>query len=489
MRELRLRHESWPIAGRFTISRGSKTTAEVIVAEIEQDGRLGRGECVPYGRYGESIESVMALLRGQSDAIARGLTREALQEALPPGAARNALDCALWDLEAKLTGRPVWELAGLARPGGVTTAYTLSLDSAEKMGAAAKAAAARPLLKLKLAGQGDFAQDIERVKAVRAGAPGARLIVDANEGWSGADYARLAPALAALGVALIEQPLPAGADEALAGRLHPVPVCADESCHDRATLKGLAGRYEAINVKLDKSGGLTEALALAREARRAGFEIMVGCMLGTSLAMAPALLVAQGAAFVDLDGPLLLARDRTPGLEFAGMAKAALIGCKGRQLILALLLPAALAGCAETSQDTPSHQAPAASTPVPASCPATLAFVKDRLKTPYPELESFIGKDALDATLNKPVDQMIAEGGGIDASIAGGERYVANYTDALKDPEAVREEYHKEGMTDEWIDTYMSSLADGITINQAFVDAVKCRKTRQTEQSKAAPSP
>jgi L-alanine-DL-glutamate epimerase-like enolase superfamily enzyme len=314
MRKLSFRHESWPIAGRFTISRGSKTSAEVVVAEIEEKGVLGRGECVPYGRYGESIESVMAQLAGLADAIAGGLDRAALQGAIAPGAARNALDCALWDLEAKRAGRPVWALAGLAPPGAVTTAYTISLDTAEKMGEAARAQAARPLLKLKLAGP----DDLDRVRAVRTSAPGARLIVDANEGWSAADLAALSPRLAELGVALIEQPLPAGADSALADIPHPVPVCADESCHDRASLAGLAGRYDAVNIKLDKTGGLTEALALSRAARQAGLAIMVGCMLGTSLAMAPALLLAEGAAFVDLDGPLLLARDRSPGLNYDG---------------------------------------------------------------------------------------------------------------------------------------------------------------------------
>jgi L-Ala-D/L-Glu epimerase len=314
MRKLRLRHESWPIAGRFTISRGSKTVAEVILAEIEQGDALGRGECVPYGRYGESIASVMAQLEGLRGAVERGLDRAGLDAALPPGAARNALDCALWDLEAKRTRRPVWELAGLAAPGPVTTAYTLSLDTAERMGAAAKAQAARPLLKLKLAGP----EDLDRVRAVRENAPGARLIVDANEGWTAADYTALAPELAALGVALIEQPLPAGADQPLAGLARPVPVCADESCHDRASLAHTYGRYDAVNIKLDKTGGLTEALALRSAARAAGYRIMIGCMLGTSLAMAPALLLAQGAEVVDLDGPLLLAKDRHPGLAYEG---------------------------------------------------------------------------------------------------------------------------------------------------------------------------
>jgi L-alanine-DL-glutamate epimerase-like enolase superfamily enzyme len=314
MRSLHLKPESWPTAGRFTISRGSRTSVEVIVAEIAEDGALGRGECVPYGRYGESVDSVTKAIQGVAEAIEAGMGREALQAALPPGAARNALDCALWDLEAKLAGRPVWELAGLPAPGPVTTAYTLSLDTVDNMGAAAKAQSGRPLLKLKLAGP----DDLDRVRAVRRNAPAARLIVDANEGWSVADYAALAPELGALGVVLVEQPLPADADQALAGLARPVPVCADESCHDRASLAHIAGRYDAINIKLDKTGGLTEALALRSAALAAGYRIMIGCMIGTSLAMAPALLLAEGAEVVDLDGPLLLARDRTPGLVYEG---------------------------------------------------------------------------------------------------------------------------------------------------------------------------
>jgi len=313
-RKLALRHESWPIAGRFTISRGSRTTAEVIVAEIQEGRALGRGECVPYARYGESIASVTSAIEAIGPQVESGLGRDELLGALPAGAARNALDCALWDLEAKLAHRPVWELAGIEPPAPVTTAYTLSLDTAEKMGAAAFAQSGRPLLKLKLAGP----EDLDRVRAVRANAPKARLIVDANEGWTAADYAALAPQLAELGVALIEQPLPAGGDEALSALPHPVPVCADESCHDRASLPRLAGRYEAVNIKLDKTGGLTEALALRAEARAQGYRIMVGCMLGTSLAMAPALLLAEGADVVDLDGPLLLAKDRWPGLAYDG---------------------------------------------------------------------------------------------------------------------------------------------------------------------------
>jgi len=306
--------ESWPIAGRFTISRGSKTASDVILVEIEEAGFKGRGECVPYAHYGESLDSAAAAIEGIVPALESGLERAELQSRLPAGSARNAVDCALWDLEAKRSGRPVWELAGLKRPGTIVTAYTLSLDTVENMAAAALKHAGRPLLKLKLAGP----DDLDRVEAVHAHAPKARLIVDANEGWTPEIYARLAPRLKQIGVELIEQPLPAGKDEALAGMTRPVAVCADESCHDRASLPRVARRYDAINIKLDKTGGLTEALALKREAEAAGFKIMVGCMLATSLSMAPALLLAQGAAFVDLDGPLLLARDRSPGLVYEG---------------------------------------------------------------------------------------------------------------------------------------------------------------------------
>jgi len=313
-RKLRLQKESWPLAGRFAISRGSRTVSEVVLAEIEQDGRIGRGECSPYPRYGESVDGVMAAIEGLRGNIESGLGREALQRLLPAGAARNAIDCALWDLEAKLSGKPVWELAGLAKPKPIVTAYTLSLDTAENMGAAARANAARPLLKLKLAGPAD----LDRVRSVRDNAPNARLIVDANEAWTPELFADLAAKVKGLGVELIEQPFPQSADAALAGLARPVTTCADESCHDRASLAHIAGRYDAINIKLDKTGGLTEALALKEAARAAGYRLMVGCMLGTSLAMAPALLVAQDAAFVDLDSPLLLARDRAPGLVYTG---------------------------------------------------------------------------------------------------------------------------------------------------------------------------
>jgi len=309
---LEIEARRFPIAGAFTISRGSRTAAEVIEVRLMAGGATGRGECVPYARYGESLESVAAEIEGLRGALEGGLDRAGLQEALPAGAARNALDCAFWDLEAKRAGRPAWALAGLPEPGPEVTAYTLSLDTAEAMRAKAAEHAHRPLLKIKLGGEGDLA----RLRGVREGAPAARLIIDANEGWDAAAYAALAPELVALGVELVEQPLPAGADGALADLARPLPVCADEACHDRASLDGLAGKYDMINIKLDKTGGLTEALALRAAAEGMGMGIMVGCMLGSSLAMAPAVLVAQGATVTDLDGPLLLAEDRSRGLTY-----------------------------------------------------------------------------------------------------------------------------------------------------------------------------
>jgi L-alanine-DL-glutamate epimerase-like enolase superfamily enzyme len=315
MPDLSVRHDSFPIAGTFRISRGAKTTVEVVVAELRDGDAIGRGECVPYARYGESIGSVTAAIEAQRGPLADGAGSAELQDLLPPGAARNALDCALWDLAAKRDGVPVWRTAGLeAPPEALTTAYTLSLDTPEKMAEKARANAGRPLFKLKLTGEGD----LERVAAVREAAPDATLIVDANEGWSAEMVEPFSARLAELGVALIEQPLPADADAVLADVAHPVPLCADESAHACAGFEALAGRYDVINIKLDKTGGLTEALALRDLARRAGMQVMVGCMLGTSLAMAPAFLVAQGAEFVDLDGPLLLAEDRDPGFAFAG---------------------------------------------------------------------------------------------------------------------------------------------------------------------------
>jgi L-alanine-DL-glutamate epimerase-like enolase superfamily enzyme len=312
--ELTIAVERFPIAGRFVIARGAKTEAVVVVVTLRAGDAVGRGECVPYARYGESVESVVAALESIRDALQNGANSEALALLLPAGAARNAADCALWDLEAKRTGVAAFRRAGLAEMRPLVTAYTISVGTPAEMREAAAKAADRPLLKVKLAGAGD----IERIAAVREGAPRAELIVDANEAWAEADLERNLAACASAGVRLVEQPLPAGADAALARIPRPVPVCADESLHDRAGLPALIGRYDAVNVKLDKTGGLTEALALAAEARRMGFSIMAGCMVGSSLAMAPALIVAQQAEFVDLDGPLLLAKDREPGLRYEG---------------------------------------------------------------------------------------------------------------------------------------------------------------------------
>jgi L-alanine-DL-glutamate epimerase-like enolase superfamily enzyme len=284
---------------------------------LRDGGAVGRGECAPYPRYGESVESVTAQIEAMRAALEAGIDRATVAVRMPAGAARNAVDCALWDLEAKRRGVRAWALAGLPEPAGIVTAYTLSLDEPAAMGAAAAAARQRPLLKLKLNGDG---RDVDRVVAVRDNAPDARLIVDANEGWRPADLVALLREMAALRVELVEQPLPAADDASLAGIERPVPVCADESCHTRDGLAALAGRYDAINIKLDKTGGLTEALAMAAAARAHGLTLMVGCMLGSSLAMAPALLVAAGAEVVDLDGPLLLARDREPGLLYDGSA-------------------------------------------------------------------------------------------------------------------------------------------------------------------------
>ncbi|HMI97967.1 MAG TPA: N-acetyl-D-Glu racemase DgcA [Micropepsaceae bacterium] len=313
-RRLAVTAETWPIQGAFRIARGAKTQAHVIVAAIGDGEFTGRGECVPYARYGESVESVLQQIEALRAEIENGLTRETLQQRLPAGAARNALDCALIDLEAKTGGRPAFELLGLAKPVPVRTTFTLSLDTPAAMGQAAANAAAKgfSLLKLKIAGAGDLA----RVEAVRDAAPSARLIVDANEGWTRDDLTTLTPQLAQLGVALIEQPLKADDDAFLADFQSPVPLCADESCHIRADLPRLIGRYSHINIKLDKAGGLTEALALAREAQSRGLRLMVGCMVSTSLAMAPASLLAGMAEFVDLDGPLLLAHDRVPGITY-----------------------------------------------------------------------------------------------------------------------------------------------------------------------------
>ena len=294
------------LAQVFTISRGSRTQAEVLTVAVQDAGHRGVGECVPYARYGETLDSVTA----QIESFA-GQWPD-LPDALPAGAARNALDCAFWDHAAKTSGKRVWDLLGLPAPLPEITAYTLSLDTPEAMQRQAAQNAARPLLKIKLGTPDDMA----RLEAVRRGAPDARIIVDANEGWTAEVYADLAPHLIRLGVQMVEQPLPAGQDDMLAEIARPLPVCADESCHDRASLPGLRGKYDMVNIKLDKTGGLTEGLALKQQAIAEGYGVMVGCMVGSSLAMAPATILAQGVAFTDLDGPLLLAEDRDVPLEF-----------------------------------------------------------------------------------------------------------------------------------------------------------------------------
>jgi len=309
---LSLRVERWPIAGTFSISRGAKTEAVVVVAELSDGTRRGRGECVPYARYGETVEGVAAAIEAMRAEIGCGLDRERLRSVMGPGAARNALDCAFWDLAAKRARRPVHELLGMPAPKAVTTAYTISLGTPDAMARAAAGAGERALLKVKLGAPGDPA----RIAAVRHAAPRAELIVDANEGWTESDLAANLAACAEAAVTLIEQPLPAEHDDALARIAHPLPICADESAHASASLSAVVGKYDAVNIKLDKTGGLTEALAMAREAERLGLTLMVGCMVATSLAMAPAMLLAQRARVVDLDGPLLLARDRLDGLRY-----------------------------------------------------------------------------------------------------------------------------------------------------------------------------
>ena len=300
--------EIFPLAQVFRISRGARTQAEVVTVIYEKDGIIGRGECVPYARYNETSESVTKQIEDLPDNI----DKETLQETLPPGAARNAVDCALWDFECKKLDQRIWETANIQKPEKNITAYTLSLDEPENMFKQAKKNSNRPLLKIKLG----TANDMPRLEAVRKGAPNSEIIVDANEGWNAEVYSQLAPQLVKLGVKLVEQPLPADEDDDLIGLPRPLPICADESCHDRKSLEKLIGKYDFVNIKLDKTGGLTEALLLKNKAVEAGFKIMVGCMVGSSLAMAPATLIAQNATFVDLDGPLLLAQDRKHGLLY-----------------------------------------------------------------------------------------------------------------------------------------------------------------------------
>jgi L-alanine-DL-glutamate epimerase-like enolase superfamily enzyme len=304
--------EHFPISGQFTISRGSKTVASVVTCMIEADGKKGIGECVPYARYGETIEGVMADIEAARAWIESGMGRHGLRATMKAGAARNAIDCALWDLEAKTAGKPAYVIVGMDQPQPLTTAYTISLGEPEVMAAQAAQYAHRALLKVKV-GTGD---DESRILAVRKAAPDSGIILDANEGWTPDNLSHHFEVCVAAGVSLIEQPLPSGKDEALASIARPVPVCADESVHQTADLAALCTRYDAINIKLDKAGGLTEALLMRDAAVALGLRTMIGCMVGTSLAMAPAVLLAQGADFVDLDGPLLLARDREPGLRY-----------------------------------------------------------------------------------------------------------------------------------------------------------------------------
>jgi len=303
--------ETWPLVKPFRISRGSRTEASVVVVTLTDSQYTGRGEGVPIKRYNQSSASVLTEI--ESIKRASNLNRGQLQKLLPPGAARNAIDCALWDLEAQISGKRTWELANIAMAPEVETTFTISLDTPEAMAAAAKAVASLPILKLKLGG--DHA-DITRVETVRGAAPKARLLVDANESWTEDHYRRVAPLLAELGVELIEQPFPADADDILETLDHPIPVCADESCHTTDDLPRLKNRYEIVNIKLDKTGGLTEALRLAESAHQAGFKLLIGCMVCTSLGIAPARLLASTADWVDLDGPLLLGRDRDRGVPY-----------------------------------------------------------------------------------------------------------------------------------------------------------------------------
>src|SRR5438477_12628705 len=309
--QIEAREEIWPLKQLFRISRGSRTEARVVVVTVTDGQHTGRGEGVPIARYNQSVASVLE----QIESIKRenSLDRHRIQQLLPAGAARNALDCALWDLEAKISGKRAWELANVLMVPKVETSFTISLDTPEKMAAAAKANPSAPILKLKLGGDD---VDLARVEAVREAAPAARLLIDANESWSPAHYRKIAPALKRLGVELIEQPFPAETDQVLENLDHPIPVCADESCHTSADLSRLTNRYEMINVKLDKTGGLSEALRLTDRARESGFKILIGCMVGTSLSMAPARVLAGAADYVDLDGPLLLGGDRDHGLSY-----------------------------------------------------------------------------------------------------------------------------------------------------------------------------
>lgn len=314
MTQLAIQHDRFKIRGLFSISRGSRTHADVVTVTLSDGDSVGRGECTPYARYGETVQSVTAEIEAMRAPLAAGLNRQSLQSQMPSGAARNAIDCALWDLEAKRTATPAFQLAGLRALRPMTTAFTLSLDTPDKMAEAAYENRHRPLLKIKLGGDGDP----DRLRAVCGHAGDAKIIVDANESWAPENLWSWLDLAADLGVALVEQPLPAADDGMLSQRPHVLPICADESAHDRKGLEALKGRYDVVNIKLDKTGGLTEALAMKQAAREAGFGIFVGCMMGSSLAMAPATLAAQDADYVDLDAPLLLEEDRTPALTFEG---------------------------------------------------------------------------------------------------------------------------------------------------------------------------
>ena len=303
--------ETWPLAKPFRISRGTNTETRVVVATVTDGQHTGRGEAVPISRYKQSVASVLTQI--ESIKHEKNLDRGRIQDLLPAGAARNALDCAFWDLEAKISGKRVWELANVPMVSEVAISFTISLDTPAAMAAGAKANGNSPILKLKLGGDD---VDLARVKAVREAAPAARLMIDANESWSAAHYQEIVPALKRLGVELIEQPFPADVDEVLETLDHPIPICADESCHTSADLPHLTQRYEVINVKLDKTGGLTEALRLTERARESGFKLLIGCMVCTSLGIAPARLIASTADYADLDGPFLLARDRDHGLSY-----------------------------------------------------------------------------------------------------------------------------------------------------------------------------
>src|SRR6266513_99005 len=321
--QIEAREEVWSLKQPFRISRGTNAETRIVVAAVSDGQHTGRGEAVPISRYNQSVASVLAQI--ESVKSEKNLDRHRIQELLPAGAARNALDCALWDLEAKSSGKRVWELANIPMVPKVETAFTISLDSPVAMAAAAKASATLPILKLKLGGED---VDLARVEAVREAAPAARLLIDANESWSPAHYQKIIPTLKKLGVELIEQPFPANADDILETLDRPIPICADESCHTSADLPRLTNRYEVVNVKLDKTGGLTEALLLCERAREGGFKLLIGCMVCTSLSMAPARLLASASDYVDLDGPLLLARDRDCGLTYENNQ----IGLPDRQL-------------------------------------------------------------------------------------------------------------------------------------------------------------